>query len=73
MIVGILWSLTMLLSGIMIFHEYELGKTILSLIITLIGMLLIIFLVFLLYSLFQQLTSTIMTLMNEISFRVRMG
>lgn len=71
-VVSVIWSLVVLISGFMTFHEFELFKTILSLFITVIGMALIVFLIFLLYSLFQQVSETIMTVFNEIIFRTRM-
>lgn len=73
MIVGVLWSFGMLMTAFMTFHEFEVGKALLSLLITFIGMFLIVFLVFLLYSLFQQVVSTVLTIFNEISFRIRLS
>jgi len=72
MILGILWSLILLITALMTFHEFELGKAVFSLIVTVIGMLLIVFLVFLIYSLFSQLMSVIMTVFNEVYFRTKM-
>lgn len=71
LIVGGLWSFGMLMTAFMTFHEFEVGKALFSLLITMIGMFLIVFLVFLMYSLFQQVVSTILTVFNEISFRFR--
>lgn len=73
MILGMLWSLVMIIIAFMIFHEFEMSKTILSLIITAIGMLLIVFLTFLLYSLYQQVSETLLTVFNEIMFRAKLS
>ena len=63
----------MIIIAFMIFHEFEMSKTILSLIITAIGMLLIVFLTFLLYSLYQQVSETLLTVFNEIMFRAKLS
>ena len=72
-VVGVFWSLVVLISAYMTFHEFEISKTILSLAITVIGMLLIVFLLFLMYTLVQQMVETIATVINEIIFRNRLN
>lgn len=72
-IVGVLWSLIVLVTGMMTFHEYSISKTLFSLFITAIAMVLIVFLIFLCYNLFQQMAGTISTIFNEIIFRMRLG
>lgn len=71
MVAGAAWSLILLVNGLMTFHEYELFRTIGSLVVTVIGMLLIAFLVFLCYSLYQQVSDALLTIINEIIFRIR--
>jgi hypothetical protein len=70
-IVGVLWSLVLLISAFMIFHEYEFGRAVCALILTVVGMLICVALLFLLYSLAQQFISTILTVFNEMIFRMR--
>lgn len=70
-IVGALWSLVMLISAFMIFHEYELSRAIGALLLTVVGMVICVALLFLLYSLAQQFFSTILTVFNEMIFRLR--
>ena len=70
-VVGILWSLIILIAGLMTFHQYGIGKTLFSLFITAVAMVLIIFLIFLCYSLFLQMAGTLNTVFNEIMFRMR--
>lgn len=72
-IVGILWSLIILVIGFMTFHQYSISKTLFSLLITVIAMVLIVFLIFLCYNLFQQMAGTLSTIFNEIIFRMRLG
>jgi hypothetical protein len=71
--VGIGWSLIMLVYAFISFHEFTLSKTIISITVTVIGMLLIVFLLFLLFSLAQQVSETLITMLNEVIFRVRQG
>ena len=52
------------------FHEYEIGKSILIVIVTVIGMLLIAVLMFLMYNLVQNVLETVKTVFSEIIFRI---
>jgi hypothetical protein len=70
---SILWSIILIISAFINFHEYSFSKTIGALVLTITGMLIIIFLLFLLYSLFQQISQTFITIFNEIIFRIRLG
>ena len=58
------------MSAFSVFHEYEIGKSILILIVTLIGMLLIAVLMFLMYNLVQNVLETVKTVFSEIVFRI---
>lgn len=58
------------LVGIMTVHNYTLGKTLATMILTFIAMLVIIFVVMLLFSLIGQVISFIESLYNEIMLRV---
>lgn len=69
---SILWSIILIIAAFINFHEYNFSKTLRSLFLTIIGMLIIIFLLFLLYSLFQQISQTIITVFNEIVLRLRL-
>lgn len=68
--VGIIWSFAVLMSAFSVFHEYEIGKSILILIVTVIGMLLIAVLGFLMYNLVQSVLETLKTIFSEIMFRI---
>lgn len=67
--VGVLWSMLVLVLGMMSIHEFSVGKTILSLVITLFGIIVIVFLVVLIYSLMQQMANFILSVYKEIIFR----
>lgn len=68
-IIGIIWTLVIMFLGLMTIHEYSVGKTIWSVILTLVGIIIIIFLIILLYSLLQQLIDFIRSVYKEILFR----
>ena len=71
-VAGVLWSFIILVIGFMNFHEFGIMKTLFSLFITAVAMVLIIFLVFLCYNLFLQMAGTLMTIFNEVIFRLRL-
>lgn len=68
-IIGIIWTVSVMFLGLMTIHEYSVGKTIWSLILTLLGIVIIVFLIILLYSLLQQLVDFIRSIYKEILFR----
>ena len=64
-----LYSLFMLIIGIMRIHDYEFGKFLGTSIFALAGMLIIIFLIFLVYLLTQQVIGWFGTLFVELYYR----
>ncbi len=64
-----LYSLFMIIIGIMRIHDYEFGKFLGTTIFTIIGMLIIIFLLFLIYLLSQQVFGWVGTLFVELRYR----
>ena len=68
--VGIIWSFALLMSAFSVFHEYEIGKSVLIVIVTVIGMLLIAVLGFLMFNLVQNVLETAKTVFSEIVFRI---
>lgn len=68
--VGITWFLFLVLVGIMTVHNYTLGKTLATMILTFIAMLIIIFVVMLLFSLIGQVVAFVESLYNEIMLRI---
>lgn len=63
---AMLWTLFLILIGLLIIHQYTLLKTIVSVILTVIGIMAIIFLSILFVSIFQQLISFINTVSVEV-------
>ena len=68
-VIGTLWSLLLLIIGSIQIHEYSFGKTLLSLILTVVGMLVMSVLGILLFSLVQELLSFLKAVIYELSLR----
>ena len=67
--VGLLWTFFMLFAGLMTVHQYSVGKTVLSFLITMFGMLVIIFLAVLFITLYAQVLSFVDSIVREVSIR----
>lgn len=68
-IVGLLWSLFLLVFVLREIHEYTFGKVFKSLFLTVVGMAFVIFICMLFVSLIEQLVSFIGSLFNELMYR----
>lgn len=66
---SIIWFLIQALIGIMTVHNYTLGKTLITLILTFVAMLIIVFVIMLLFSLLGQVYSFVESIYNEILLR----
>lgn len=69
--VGIGLSVIIMATELMYYHEYSLSKVVGSSLLTVVGMVIILFLAFLLFTLFQQIITTVLTVYNEISIRLK--
>lgn len=69
-LIGFGWSAVILLFGMFYVHQVGFGKTILNLVLTVVGVLIILFLILLAFSLVQQIYTFIYTIYNEIVFRL---
>ncbi len=67
--VSYLWAGLLILLGTMVTHQYTLRKTILTCILTLVGMGIIMFIGLLFFSVFQQMISFAETIYKEVRFR----
>lgn len=67
--IGLLWTAAVLILGMLTIHEFSLGKTLWSLILTILGMIAMILLAILLYSLMKQMFSFFVSIYKEITFR----
>lgn len=67
--IAFLWTGLLLFFGCMTTHEYSFGKNILSVILTLVGMLILLFIGFLLFNLFGRIASFVENIVAELSLR----
>lgn len=67
---SVFWSMGLLLVGTMVIQQYTLSKTLFTTIITVIGMGVMIFLALLFFSLIQQMYQYVLSIYNEIVFRL---
>lgn len=65
--IGLLWSAVLMLGGIYAIHQYSFSKTLLSVLLTVIGMIIIVFVLVIFYSLLQQAWGFIESLYQEIT------
>ena len=66
LVVGILWSVLLLLSGLAAIHEYTMTQSLFSTIATIIGMAVIVFLMIMFFSLMQQTASFVQSIVEEL-------
>ena len=69
-VIGILWTASILILGMLSIHEFSVSKTIFSLVLTVLGIALIIFLAVLIFSLMQQMSNFVISVYKEIIFRI---
>ena len=67
---GIVWFALLVVSGIMTVHNYTVGKTVFTMILTFAAILIIIFLIILMYSLLGQVGSFMDSMYNELMLRI---
>jgi hypothetical protein len=71
-IVGLIWSIALMLSAMKSVHQFSIGKTLLLILLTFVAMIAILFLLVLLLTLFQQVIIFILSIYTELSYRIRM-
>ncbi len=67
--VAILWTVALLVFGLMTIHEFTLGKTILTALIAIVGMVVIIFIGLLFFALVQQIVNFVGIIYRELALR----
>lgn len=70
LVIGLLWSGFILIVGMYYIHQFTFGSLLLNLLLTVIGIAIILFLLLLGYSLIQQIITFVVTIYNEIVFRL---
>lgn len=68
-VISYLWTIALLLLGMMITHQYSMKKTLVTTVLTLVGMAIILFIALLFFSVIQQFLTFIVTAYKEIRFR----
>ena len=63
---GIWWTAVLLLAGLSTIHQFSFGKTILSVILTIIGIAVIIFLAIMFFGILKQVVSFFTSIYSEI-------
>jgi len=69
-VVSMLWSGALILAGSTVTHQYSMGKTVFTSLLSVVGMGLMIFIGLLVFSLLQQMISFVYTIYREIAFRL---
>lgn len=67
--IAVLWTVALLVFGLMTIHEFTLGKTILTALIAIVGMIVIIFIGLLFFALVQQIANFVGILYRELALR----
>ena len=70
LVIGLMWSGFILIVGMYYIHQFTFGSLLLNLLLTAIGIAIILFLLLLGYSLIQQIITFVITIYNEIVFRL---
>ena len=70
-ILGLCWSLVLMISAIKSVHQFSFGKTLALILLTLVAMLAILFLLVLVLTLFQQVIIFVLSIYTEIAYRLR--
>ena len=66
---GAIWSVYLLITAFKVVHDYSVTKSVVSIVITVVGVLFLIFLCVLMFGLIQQIVSFVTTVYNEVMFR----
>ena len=67
--IGFIWALMLIFFGTMVTHDYSLGKNVITVLGTIVGMVAILFVVFLFSTLFTDMVSFVTSIVTEIQYR----
>ena len=70
MSIAIIWFVWLLFTGTMTVHQYSAGKTVVTMLLTLVVIGIIVFLGVLFFSMVQQMINFVTSVYKEISFRI---
>ena len=69
LLIGGLWSFALLWCGLSVVHEYSFSKTLGSILLTVLALLIVLFILVLFFSLMQQTLHFVLDIYSELSFR----
>ena len=69
-VIGFIWAAFLLFGAILSTHDYQLGTNVLTVILTIVGMIIIVFLMLLFVNLLGQMFAMISNIYNEVTFRL---
>lgn len=67
--IAVLWAAALMISGTLTIHQYSLTRTIVSLLLTIVGMIIITFIALLFFNVIQEMAGYFYAVYREISFR----
>ena len=68
-VIAAIWMVALIIIGMQVTHDYSMGKNILTIIATIVGMVFIMFILLLFTSLIGKMTSFVSTITSELSYR----
>lgn len=68
--IGLVWTAMVLFVGLSAIHEYSVGKTVVSILLTVFAMAVMLFLIILFYTLITQTVSFVISIVQEVSLRM---
>ncbi len=68
--IGIAWTALLIVCGTQVVHQYSLGKTVATIFLTLVGIVVLVFLLLLGYNLFQQVVDFVQSVVRELLYRL---
>ena len=67
---AIIWAAVLLVIGMMVIHDYSLGKNIFAILLVIVAMLFVVFLGLLFVNLVQRMWSFVEAIYQEVAFRI---
>ena len=68
--IGLVWTAMVMFVGLSAIHEYSVGKTVVSILLTVFAMAVMLFLIILFYTLITQTVSFVISIIQEVSLRM---
>ena len=68
-VIAVIWMVMLIIIGMQVTHDYSMGKNVVTIIATIVGMVFIMFIALLFTSLISKMTSFVTTITSELSYR----